>query len=78
MTPEDAIRRAVAGEEVRFESDLLNFRHDKNRLLKAALRWTSEPIEITALRYDDATRSHYFLVRRTKMGELINDRGELV
>ena len=76
---EDAVQRVLLGEkDVRLKSDPVMWKGDRATLLATILRMTTRPIEISALRYDDSTRTHYFLLSYCPPVQTINDQGELV
>ena len=66
MTPEEVIKRALAGEEVRYPTDISSLSRDRDALHKAALAGTSLPMEILT-RTDPETYRPYFLVRHYKL-----------
>jgi hypothetical protein len=51
---------------------------DRATLLATILRMTTRPIEISALRYDQPSDSHYFLLSYCPPVQTINAQGELV
>ena len=69
MTPEQAIENALTGEEVWYPVPFGNISTEREKMQKAALKLTGEPIIITTR--TDATYQAYLVVRKYDKSESI-------
>lgn len=69
MTAEEAIKQALAGEEVRWGVTLMNMNSEREKIQKAALAITDQPIEILT-RTHCVTYAPYLLIRKYTTGSV--------